>query len=42
MKGKTREEILTLAIRVGLSVVTEGVVVAPTEGIQRVEIHKGI
>ncbi len=41
MKGRSREEILTLAIRVGLSVVTEGVVVAPTEGIQRVEIHKG-
>jgi DNA polymerase II large subunit len=41
MKGKSREDILTLAIRVGLSVVTEGVVVAPTEGIQRVEIHKG-
>jgi DNA polymerase II large subunit len=40
-EGQTREEILVLAIRVGLSVVTEGVVVAPTEGIQRVEIHKG-
>ena len=42
MKGKTREEILTLAIRVGLSVLTEGVVVASTEGIQRTEIHKNM
>ena len=40
MKGKTREEILTLAIRVGLSVLTEGVVVASTEGIQKSEIHR--
>jgi DNA polymerase II large subunit len=40
MKGKTREEILTLAIRVGLSILTEGVVVASTEGIQRTEIHR--
>ncbi|MDE1865221.1 MAG: DNA polymerase II large subunit [Candidatus Micrarchaeota archaeon] len=40
MKGKTKEEILTLAIRVGLSILTEGVVVASTEGIQRTEMHR--
>ncbi len=40
MKGKPKEEILTLAIRVGLSVLTEGVVVASTEGIQRTEMHR--
>ncbi len=31
---------LTLAVRAGLSVLTEGVLVAPTEGLQGVEIHK--
>ncbi len=34
------EKRLTLAVRVGLAILTEGVVVAPTEGIQRVEVHK--
>ncbi len=31
---------LTLAVRVGLSILTEGILVAPTEGLQGVEIHK--
>ncbi|MGC8571749.1 MAG: DNA polymerase II large subunit [Candidatus Micrarchaeia archaeon] len=31
---------LTLAVRAGLSVLTEGVLVAPTEGLQGVEVHK--
>jgi len=31
---------LTLAVRAGLAVLTEGIVVAPTEGIQAVEVHK--
>jgi DNA polymerase II large subunit len=31
---------LTLAVRSGLAVLTEGIVVAPTEGIQGVELHK--
>ncbi|MGC8478749.1 MAG: DNA polymerase II large subunit [Candidatus Micrarchaeia archaeon] len=34
------EKKLTLAVRVGLSVLTEGVLVAPTEGVQGVKIHK--
>ncbi|MCL5412601.1 MAG: DNA polymerase II large subunit, partial [Candidatus Marsarchaeota archaeon] len=31
---------LTIAIRIGLSVLTEGILVAPTEGMQGVELHK--
>ncbi len=31
---------LELAVRVGMSVLTEGVVVAPTEGMQGIEMHK--
>jgi DNA polymerase II large subunit len=31
---------LTLAVRVGLSILTEGILVAPTEGIQGVKINK--
>ena len=31
---------LTLAVRVGLSVQTEGILVAPTEGLQGIELHK--
>ncbi len=31
---------LTLAVRVGLSVLTEGILVAPTEGMQGIELHK--
>jgi DNA polymerase II large subunit len=31
---------LTLAVRVGLSILTEGILVAPTEGLQGVELHK--
>jgi DNA polymerase II large subunit len=31
---------LTLAVRVGLSILTEGILVAPTEGMQGVELHK--
>jgi DNA polymerase II large subunit len=34
------EDKLTLAVRVGLSILTDAVVVAPTEGIQAVELHK--
>jgi DNA polymerase II large subunit len=34
------QERLTLAVRVGLAVLTEGIVVAPTEGVQGVELHK--
>jgi len=34
------EKRLTLAVRAGLSVLTEGVLVAPTEGLQGVELHK--
>ena len=33
---------LTLAVRSGLAVLTEGIVVAPTEGIQGVELHKTV
>jgi DNA polymerase II large subunit len=39
-KSKTIEERLLLGVRVGLAILTEGIVVAPTEGIQAVEIHK--
>ncbi|MCL5430472.1 MAG: DNA polymerase II large subunit [Candidatus Marsarchaeota archaeon] len=31
---------LTLAVRIGLSILTEGILVAPTEGLQSVELHK--
>lgn len=31
---------LTLAVRVGLCILTEGVLVAPTEGLQGIELHK--
>ena len=34
------EERLLLAVRVGLAILTEGIVVAPTEGIQSIELHK--
>lgn len=34
------EEKLLIAIRVGLAILTDAVVVAPTEGIQGVELHK--
>ncbi len=34
------EKRLTLAVRVGLAVLTEGVLVAPTEGFQGVKLHK--
>ncbi len=34
------EKRLTLVARIGLAILTEGVVVAPTEGIQGVELHK--
>jgi DNA polymerase II large subunit len=37
---KSTEEKLLLAVRVGLAILTDAVVVAPTEGIQGVEIHK--
>ena len=36
------EDRLTLAIRVGLTVLTEGILVAPTEGFQKAVIHKNI
>ncbi|MDE1857063.1 MAG: DNA polymerase II large subunit [Candidatus Micrarchaeota archaeon] len=35
-----RNRRLTLAVRVGLSVITEGILVAPTEGLQGVEVRK--
>ncbi len=35
-----KQKRLTLAVRVGLSILTQGVLVAPTEGIQGVELHK--
>lgn len=41
-KSKTIEERLLLGVRVGLAILTEGIVVAPTEGIQNVEMHKSI
>jgi DNA polymerase II large subunit len=31
---------LTLGVRVGLAILTEGVLVAPTEGVQGIELHK--
>ncbi|MCL5434553.1 MAG: DNA polymerase II large subunit [Candidatus Marsarchaeota archaeon] len=31
---------LTLAVRIGLAILTEGILVAPTEGVQGVELHK--
>ncbi len=31
---------ITLAVRTGLSIITDGGLVAPTEGLQGVEIHK--
>lgn len=34
------EKRLTLAVRTGLAILTEGVVVAPTEGVQGVELHR--
>ncbi len=37
---KETAERITLAVRVGLSILTEGILVAPTEGLQGVEIHK--
>ncbi len=38
--SKTTEEKLTTAVRVGLAILTDAVVVASTEGIQGVELHK--
>ncbi|MGA2800048.1 MAG: DNA polymerase II large subunit [Candidatus Micrarchaeaceae archaeon] len=38
--AKPNEERLLLAVRVGLAILTEGIVVAPTEGIQNIELHK--
>ncbi len=38
--ASTQKEKLTLAVRVGLSILTEGILVAPTEGLQSVDIHK--
>lgn len=38
--SKTVEEKILTGVRVGLAILTEGIVVAPTEGIQSVEIHK--
>ncbi len=35
-----KQKLLTLAVRVGLCILTEGVLVAPTEGMQGVELHK--
>ena len=35
-----KDKRLLLAVRVGLSVMTEGVLVAPTEGVQGVELHR--
>ncbi len=31
---------ITLAVRIGLSILTEGILVAPTEGLQGVELHR--
>lgn len=39
-KKGTVEDQLTLALRAGLSILTDGVLVAPTEGIQGVKLHK--
>ena len=39
-KDKSVSERLTIAVKVGLAVLTEGVVVASTEGIQKVELHR--
>ncbi|MGC8647535.1 MAG: DNA polymerase II large subunit [Candidatus Micrarchaeia archaeon] len=36
------EQRLTLATRVGLAILTEGIVVAPTEGLQGVVLHKNM
>ncbi len=36
------ENRLTLAIRIGLTVLTEGILVAPTEGFQKAVIHKSL
>ncbi|MCC7570800.1 DNA polymerase II large subunit [Candidatus Micrarchaeota archaeon] len=37
---KPKEELLDLAVRVGVGVLTEGVLVAPTEGIAKIKIAK--
>jgi len=37
---KQTEERLLIAVRVGLAILTDAVVVAPTEGIQGIELHK--
>ncbi len=39
-KRNSIEEQLTLALRAGLAVLTDGVLVAPTEGVQGVKLHK--
>ncbi len=39
-KDKSVSERLTIAVKVGLAILTEGVVVASTEGIQKVELHR--
>ena len=39
-KRSTVEDQLTFALRAGLSVLTDGVLVAPTEGVQGVKLHK--
>ena len=38
--SKPIEEKLTIAVRVGLAILTDAVVVAPTEGVQGIELHK--
>ena len=38
--SKPIEEKLTIAVRVGLAILTDAVVVAPTEGVQGIEMHK--
>ncbi|MCD6227738.1 DNA polymerase II large subunit, partial [Candidatus Micrarchaeota archaeon] len=37
---KSKEELLDLAVRVGVGILTEGVLVAPTEGIGKIKIGK--
>ena len=41
LPSKSKEEAVEKAIRVGVAILTEGVLVAPTEGISKVKIKKG-
>ncbi len=39
LKAENKKELMNVSVKVGLAILTEGILVAPTEGFQGVEIH---